>query len=117
MAEPAGAPAPSPERYTLFEAAWQRTACPLSQLWVEYLGLGGTVDLFSLDAFLHGVMPLAPVQQDVLANAINEQLDDLYRAAKVPYLHTLHASPVGRDPLTVLDELFDRWSHGSADPA
>jgi hypothetical protein len=115
MADPLSAAAPSPERYLLFEAGWHRTECPLSQLWVEYLGLGGNVDLFSLDAFLHGLMPLAAVQQDVLANAINEQLEDLYRVAKVPYLHTLHV-PRGVDPLTVLDELFGRVSPPSTDP-
>lgn len=106
MADAGGSAASAPERYQLFEAGWRRAGCPLSQLWVQYLGLGGHVDLFSLDAFLHGMMPLPPAQQDILANAINEQLDDLYLAAKVPYLHTIETLTKSRDPLTVIDELF-----------
>lgn len=97
---------PAPERYRLFEAGWRRAECPLSELWVQYLSLGGKVDLFTLDAFLHGMIPLPSFQQDILANAINEQLDDLYQAVRVPYLHSLKATTSSRDPLTVLDELF-----------
>jgi len=105
----AGHAAPSaPERHQLFEAGWRQAQCPLSELWVQYLGLGGDVDLFSLEAFLHGMMPISVAQQDILATAINEQLEDLYQAAKVPYLHTVEVPTTHRDPLTVLDELFER---------
>jgi len=97
----------APQRYQLFEAGWRRAECPLSQLWAQYLGLGGDVDMFTLDAFLHGLTPLAPIQQDILAAAINEELDDLYEAAKVPYLRTIQPQTTRRDLLTVLDELFD----------
>ena len=116
MADPGGTSSPAPERYQLFETGWQRTRCPLSQLWIEYLGLGGTADLFSVDAFLHGLMPLAPAQQDVLANAINEQLEDLYRGAKVPYLRSFSVPREDRDPLTVLDELFGHLPPEDEDP-
>lgn len=107
MADSAGPAAVTPERYQLFEAGWKRAGCPLSQVWVQYLGLGGNVDLFDLDAFMHGLMPLPPAQQDILANAINEELEDLFQAAKIPYLLTVHACTPG-DPLAVLDELFRR---------
>ena len=50
-------------------------------------------------------------QQDVLATAVNYRLDDLYVAACVPYLSTLDFKPfLGRDPLTVLDELLGATS-------
>lgn len=117
MAEAGGSTPAAPERYQLFEAGWRHAGCPLTQLWVQYLGLGGDVDLFSLDAFMHGMTPLLPAQQDILANAINDQLDDLYQAAKVPYLHTLEPLTTNRDPLTVLDELFGRTSHDRTDQA
>jgi hypothetical protein len=36
--------------------------------------------------------PSALAQQEVVANAVDEQLDDLYEAANVPYLHTARAA-------------------------
>ncbi|HYP46039.1 MAG TPA: hypothetical protein VEQ66_12670 [Propionibacteriaceae bacterium] len=108
MAESVGPAASAPERYQLFEAGRRRAECPLNQLWVHYLGLGGSMDLFTIDAFLHGMISLPSIQQDILANAINEQLSDLYLGAQVPYLHTLESHTSSPDPLTILDELFGR---------
>lgn len=95
-------------RHHLFEIARQRAEWTLQQLWLGYLTLGGVHDAFEIEAYLHGMAPLTPAQQDVLANALNERLDDLYRAARVPYLltpnlHTIHRE----DAMTVLDELLD----------
>lgn len=95
-------------RHQLFEAARLRTGCTISQLWVKYLALGGVLDLFTLEAYLHGLAPLPPAQQDILANALNEELDDLYQAAKVPYLNTFHDGEPPADPLDILDELLGR---------
>ena len=104
-----------PERYQLFDAARRHAECPLSQLWAQYLGLGGTMDLFSIDAFMNGVATLPPTQQDVLANAINEQLDQHCQEAKVPYLQVMEARTTGRDPLMILDELLGREPNGGAE--
>lgn len=49
---------------------------------------------------------MSDAQQEVLANAVNERLDDLYRAARVPYLLTQNLDPGPcQDPMTVLEEL------------
>ena len=80
--------------------------------WVSYLSLGGTRDAFDIEAYLHGLGPLSDSQQDVLANAVNERLDDLYLAARVPYLAPLSLPPCRcQDPLTILDSLL------AADPS
>jgi hypothetical protein len=97
---------PPEQRYQVFAAARHRAECSIQQLWVQYLSLGGVLDLFTVEAFLHGLVPLSAAQQDILANAINERLDDLYRGAMVPYLHILDFPTSTRDPLTALDELF-----------
>ena len=79
----------------------------MQQLWVGYLALGGTRDAFDIEAYLHGLGSLSDDQQDVLANAVNERLDDLYLSAQVPYLTTVRLPPHRcEDPLTVLDDLL-----------
>ena len=115
MIEPDDRASSAPERHQLFEAARRHAECPLSQLWAQYLGLGGTMDLFTIDAFLNGMGTLPPTQQDVLANAINEQLDQHCQEAKVPYLQVMEARTTGRNPLAILDELLGREPYGGAE--
>ena len=104
-------------RHELFETARQRGEWSITDLWVHYLALGGELDLFTIEAYLHGLAPLASTQQDVLANTLNERLDDLYQAAKVPYLNTLGNSvPPGEDPVEVLEELLRPGAPASTPP-
>ena len=94
-------------RHHLFEAARARAGWTVQQLWVGYLAVGGSRDAFDIEAYLHGLGPLSEDQQDILANAVNERLDDLYRAGCVPYLATRTREPCRcRDPLSILDELL-----------
>ena len=91
----------------MFEAARARAGWTVQQLWVGYLAVGGSRDAFDIEAYLYGLGPLNEDQQDILANAVNERLDDLYQAARVPYIATLALEPCeGRDPLAILDELL-----------
>lgn len=95
-------------RYLLFDAARRRADLSLQQLWLRYLGLGGSLAIFDLDAFLQGVMPLSAVEQDTLASAVNEALYDAYQAALVPFLGPAREVCVTEDPVAVLDELQRR---------
>lgn len=95
------------DRHELFEIARRRAEWSITDLWVAYLSLGGDLDLFAIRAYLHGLAPLPSVQQDILANAVNERLDDLFRAARVPYLHADgDAAPPSEDPVDVLEGLL-----------
>ena len=96
------------DHHQVLERGRREAGCPVQQLWVLYLGLGGRTDLFTVEAFLHGLCPLPSAQQDILANAINEELDERCRQAHVPYLSTPDTTASSRDPLTVIDELFTR---------
>lgn len=102
-------------RHELFETARRRAECTITDLWVRYLALGGRLDLFTIEAYLSGLAPLPPDQQDVLANALNETLDDLCEAVKVPYLHIGAQKPLYEDPVKVLDELLKCDPH-TTDP-
>ena len=100
-------------RHQLFETARHRAGCTITDLWVDYLALGGRLDLFTLEAYLHGLALLPEAQQDILANAINERLEDLYQAAKVPYLCIVEDQDGSQaDPVELLGELLRRGPPG-----
>ncbi|MGY1671429.1 hypothetical protein [Geodermatophilus sp. SYSU D00710] len=84
------------DRHERVEAARLRAEMTVRELWLRYIALGGNGDLFDLDAYLNGLLPLADFDQNVLAVAVNERLEELYRAARVP-LATPPPGPT-RDP-------------------
>jgi hypothetical protein len=88
------------------DAARIRAELTAQDLWLRYLALGGTGDAFDLDGYLQGLVPLDTFQQDVLAQAVNEALEDRYRADCVP-LSTPPADDSDHRRLAlVLDELL-----------
>ena len=66
------------------EAARVRAELTVQDLWLRYVALGGTGDAFDLDGYLQGLVPLATFQQDIIAQALNEALEESYRAYRVP---------------------------------
>jgi hypothetical protein len=76
-------------RHRLFEAARRSAGWTIDELWIDYLALGGTLPAFDVDAYLAGLMPIPPGQQDVLACALNERLTDLSEKVRLPYLTVL----------------------------
>jgi hypothetical protein len=77
----------------------------VQDLWVRYLGLGGNCDIFDIDAHLQGVLALHPIEQDTLAWALNERIDELAAAAQLPYLRT--SQPTPESFLEVISDLLD----------
>lgn len=77
-------PKSSEERVRHMDAARVRAELTVQGLWLRYIALGGTGDAFDLDGYLQGLIPLDTFQQDVLAQALNEALEDRYRADCVP---------------------------------
>jgi hypothetical protein len=74
----------SDDRHQAVEAARLRADLSVQQLWLRYLALGGSSDAFDIDGYLQDLVPLDTFQQDVLAQAVNEALEDLYRSLQVP---------------------------------
>ena len=66
------------------DAARVRADLTVQDLWLRYVALGGTGDAFDLDGYLQGLVPLDTFQQDVLAQALNEALRDLYQTYRIP---------------------------------
>ena len=66
------------------DTARVRAGLTVQDLWLRYVALTGACDVLDLDGYLHGLIPLDVEQQDVLAQALNEALDDSYRAHRIP---------------------------------
>lgn len=88
------------------DAALSRADLTLEQLWSRYFALGGDAGLVELEAFLSGLMPLAPLQRDVLALAVNERLDEL-TGARVPYARVVSEAKPDHGPLAALLEVLE----------
>ena len=80
------------DRHEQVEFARIRAELTVSELWLRYVALGGTGDLFDIDGYLAGLLPLSAFDQTALAVAVNERLEEIYRAARVPLV-----TPIG-DP-------------------
>jgi len=74
----------SDEPQRRMDAARVRAELTVQDLWLRYVALGGTGDAFDLDGYLQGLVPLQIFQQDILAQALNEALEDSYRAYRIP---------------------------------
>ncbi len=72
------------DRHRLFETARLRGELSVHQLWLRHLALGGNSDAFEIDGYLQGVLRLDVLEQDILAVALNERLDEVYGAARIP---------------------------------
>jgi hypothetical protein len=93
------------ERFRLVDHARIRAGLSVQDLWLRYLALGGTGDAFDLDGYLQGLVAMEVFQQDVLAQAVNEALEDRYRADCVP-LSTPRADADGERLERVIDQLL-----------
>lgn len=74
----------SDDRHRPMEAARVRAELSVQELWLRYIALGGGSDAFDVDGYLQGLVSLDTLQQDVLAEAVNEGLAERYRTARVP---------------------------------
>jgi hypothetical protein len=96
---------PLSPRIQAFVTAQRRGELTLQQLWLRYIALTGTCGAFEIDAFLHGLSDLPAAEQDILAHALNERLDEVHQASQVPYRTC--QPPSAEDPLAVLNQLLD----------
>ena len=97
------------------EAARVRAELTVQDLWLRYVALGGTGDAFDLDGYLQGLVPLPAFQQDILAQALNEALEESYRAYRVPLSTPPPGDAVDDRLRRLIGELLDGGPPGSAD--
>ena len=103
-------------RHRLFATACHQAGWSVRQAWLGYVSLGGRCDIFDVEAFLEGLVMLGAHEQDVLAVALNERLQDLYLGRLVPYLHTDGLDPASSPTATeALTELLAQAEHDRAE--
>ena len=72
------------DRHEALEAARVGAELSIQELWLRYVALSGTSDAFDVDGFLQGLVTMETFQQDVLAQAVNEGLEEHYLSLRVP---------------------------------
>lgn len=98
----------SEDRHEAVEAARVRADLSVQQLWLRYLGLGGSGDAFDVDGYLQGLVPLSSFQQEVLAQAVNEALEELYRSLQVPLSAPFGDGAADGSLTEIIDQLLAR---------
>ena len=96
------------DRHRLVEVARLRAELDVQGLWLRYLALGGAADAFDVDGYLQGFVELDTFQQDVLAQAVNEGLADVYNSACVPLAIPLPEDLVAAPLHEVVEQLVGR---------
>jgi hypothetical protein len=69
-------PAFEADRRKLAAAQFRGGRVTLPELWTYYYGIGGNADEMALDAYLHEMVELAPLQVDLIQAAIQELTAD-----------------------------------------
>jgi hypothetical protein len=95
-------------------SAYERAQLTLEQLWMRYFSLGGSADLMELDAHLAGLLALPVLEQDMVAHAVNERLDELTIRHRAPYSRLIRQERPSVGPLAALLEVLG--AAGSAPP-
>jgi hypothetical protein len=49
------------------------------------MSMGGGVDEFEFNTYLHGLLHLPAYERDMITHAVNELYDDVYRNGRAPY--------------------------------
>jgi serine phosphatase RsbU (regulator of sigma subunit) len=111
---PAERTTPDGHESAALTAAFRHADLTLEQLWTRYFALGGDADLMDVDAHLAGLLPLPPGDRDMLAHAINERLEEVVAAHRVPYTRSVRQRRPRTGPLGALVELL--MAAGSAPP-
>ncbi|MBM7804581.1 hypothetical protein JOD57_000418 [Geodermatophilus bullaregiensis] len=92
---------------TGLRAALRHADLTLEQLWTRYFAYGGNADLIDVEAHLAGLVRLPDADGDLLAVAVNERLDELCAARRVPYSRPLRPPRPTTGPLAALLQLLE----------
>lgn len=76
--------------YRLIDAARLHAELSVQDLWTHYLGIGGTGDTFDIDGYLQGLMPLEALEEEILAQAVNDALIDLHDCYRIPAAESVY---------------------------
>jgi hypothetical protein len=61
----------------VLESARQEAMLTVDELWIRYLGLGGSSTVEELKTYLDGTVDPVPHEHDLLAQALNERFKEM----------------------------------------
>ncbi|MHA7263296.1 hypothetical protein ACX80W_08870 [Arthrobacter sp. TMN-37] len=69
----------------------------LGEVVQHYLNMGGSLDGFEVDAYLHGLIQLPFQERDCISQAVNELIDDMFtggsfHCCRAPYSAEHHSA-------------------------
>lgn len=100
----------------LIDAAMIASDVPSVDAWLRYFALGGAADAFDVDAYLAGLQPLPLAECNLLAQAVNELIDEQPPRPRAPYRRaaaTTSSTAAGGEE--ALDGLLRQWLFGATD--
>jgi hypothetical protein len=77
------------EQYARTFDVMGRVGLSVGEVWLHYLGMGGDVDEYEVDAYLHGLIQLPELDRNLIALAVNELYDDVCREPRAPFSQEL----------------------------
>jgi hypothetical protein len=87
--------------------AFKRAELSVEDLWLRYFGVGGESGFIEIDAYLHGLADLPPLERDTLALAVNERLDELTWAHRAGFSKQIRDSVPRSAPFAALVRLLE----------
>lgn len=66
---------------------------PIRGIWLHYFSLGGDVGEYELDAYINASYALSALQHDILAQSINELIDERPLPPRAPYCDDVAVAP------------------------
>ena len=84
-----------------------RADLTVEQLWLDYFALGGEAGQVEVEAYVAGLMPLPALQRDLLAQAVNERLDQVAGTLRASYSRAIREPLPDRGPLPALVHLLE----------
>jgi hypothetical protein len=73
----------------VLSAALEQAELTLADLWLRYIGLGGTASMFDVHAHIGGMSVLDTLQHDTLVQALNERFLERNMDHPVPYVRAV----------------------------
>lgn len=92
----------------MLRQAFDHVELTLDELWLRYFALGGTAGHLELEAYLEDLMPLAAMERDMLAIAVNERLDEISWPHRVPYANSVGEPLPLSGPLAAVIGLLEK---------
>ncbi|WP_280449987.1 PP2C family protein-serine/threonine phosphatase [Nocardia brasiliensis] len=79
----------------------------VEELWTRYFAMTGDAGFLEVDAYVHGLGELATLDRDILAQAVNERLDELTWANRARYSRPFRDPRSRYAPLSALTQLLE----------